>query len=234
MSVRAEEVQLDFGRRARIGLDEAVLCETKTVEQLAYILDQAAEARRSMLLTRLPDSQYRSLRDDHRAALDYHALSQTAYFGEVPAPEGDPRVAIVFAGTSDAGVAQEAARTLRFAGVASELHGDVGVAGLWRLLDRVDQLATMDVVIAVAGMDAAMVSVLGGLVPGLLIAVPTAVGYGSARHGETALHSCLTSCSPGIVVVNIGNGFGAACAALRATGRARAMQTEAAGARDAH
>jgi len=225
----SREVLLDAGRRARIGLDEAILCETKTPAQLSHILDEATATNRSMFLTRLSERQVQALREEHAGALDYHALSRTAILGDVPPPEGPARIAIVAAGSSDAAVAHEAARTLAYAGVPSELVCDVGVAGLWRLLDQVDRLAEMDVVIAVAGMDAAMVSVIGGLVPGLVIAVPVSTGYGAARNGETALYSSLTSCSPGVAVVNIDNGFGAACAALRAIGHARANRADPAG-----
>ena len=229
MSDVSREVLLDAGRRARIGLEEAILCETKTLAQLSHILDEAAAANRSLLLTRLAEQQVRALPEETAAALDYHALSRTAILGAVPPPEGPARIVIVAAGSSDAAVAHEAARTLTYAGVPSELVCDVGVAGLWRLLDQVDRLAEMDVIIAVAGMDAAMVSVIGGLVPGLVIAVPVSTGYGAARNGETALYSSLTSCSPGVAVVNIDNGFGAACAALRATGHARANRADPVG-----
>jgi len=225
----SREVLLDAGRRARIGLDEAILCETKTPAQLSHILDEATAANRSMFLTRLSERQVQALREEHAAALDYHTLSQTAILGDVPPPEGPARIAIVAAGSSDAAVAHEAVRTLAYAGVPSELVCDVGVAGLWRLLDQIDRLAEMDVIIAVAGMDAAMVSVIGGLVPGLVIAVPVSTGYGAARNGETALYSSLTSCSPGVAVVNIDNGFGAACAALRAIGHARANRADPVG-----
>ena len=229
MSDVSREVLLDTERRARIGLDEAILCETKTLAQLSHILDEAAAASRSLFLTRLSERQVQALSKETAAALDYHALSRTAILGAVPPPEGPARIAIVAAGSSDAAVAHEAARTLTYAGVPSELVCDVGVAGLWRLLDQVDRLAEMDVIIAVAGMDAAMVSVIGGLVPGLVIAVPVSTGYGAARNGETALYSSLTSCSPGVAVVNIDNGFGAACAALRAIGHARANRADPVG-----
>ena len=100
---------------------------------------------------------------------------------------------------------------------------DVGVAGIWRLFERVEEIGVHPVVIAVAGMDAALPSVLGGLVPGVLIAVPTSTGYGVAREGEAALASCLTSCAPGVTVCNIDNGYGAAIAAVRALTAARVM-----------
>jgi NCAIR mutase (PurE)-related protein len=123
---------------------------------------------------------------------------------------------VVGAGTSDMSVCREAVRALGYHGIkASEIY-DVGVAGLWRLMERVPEIVRHPVVIAVAGMDAALVSVLGGLVPGLVIAVPTSVGYGMAKGGETALRAALVSCAPGVAVVNIDNGYGAACAALRA------------------
>ncbi len=227
------EVRLDIDRRSRIGLDEAVLCEMKTPAQLSHILDEAAGNGRRLFLTRLSEQTFRTLREDQAAALDYHPLSRTAILGSCGPSPRPVRIAVVTAGSSDARVAYEAARTLTFAGAASELICDVGVAGLWRLLDQVDRLAEMEVVIAVAGMDAAMVSVIGGLVPGLVIAVPVSTGYGAARGGETALYGALASCSPGVVAVNIDNGFGAACAALRATGHARARRVEPAGAADA-
>jgi NCAIR mutase (PurE)-related protein len=112
-------------------------------------------------------------------------------------------------------VAREASRTLRHAGEASVSFDDLGVAGLWRILEKESELRTYPVVIVVAGMDGALFGVIGGLVPGTIIAVPTSVGYGAARHGETALAVALANCAPGIVTVNIDNGYGAACAALR-------------------
>ena len=112
-------------------------------------------------------------------------------------------------------IVAEAQRTLAFHGTPSKSFVDVGVAGLWRLLNVRDELAQFPVVIAVAGMEGALFSVLGGLIPSLIIAVPSSVGYGMAREGETALHSALASCAQGLVAVNINNGYGAACAATR-------------------
>ena len=119
------------------------------------------------------------------------------------------------AGTSDLPVSREAARTLEYYGERVSEINDVGVAGLHRLINRIGEIRAHHIVIAVAGMDAAMVSVLGGLVRAPIIAVPTSVGYGAAHGGETALAASLVSCAAGVVVVNIDNGFGAACAALR-------------------
>lgn len=122
---------------------------------------------------------------------------------------------MVTAGTSDLSVALEANRTLKFSGVSTSLFSDVGVAGIHRLFDRLEEIKAHDVVIAVAGWDAALASVLGGLVAHPVIAVPTSVGYGVAKDGHTALNSMLASCGQGILVANIDNGFGAACGAIR-------------------
>ena len=113
-------------------------------------------------------------------------------------------------------VAKEARRTLQYHGVAVDEIYDVGVAGLWLLKERIPQIARYSVVIVVAGMDAALPTVLGGLVPGVIVGVPTSVGYGASRAGETALSAMLASCAPGLAVTNIDNGFGAGCIALRA------------------
>ncbi|MCC7273114.1 MAG: nickel pincer cofactor biosynthesis protein LarB [Alphaproteobacteria bacterium] len=209
-------IRLDFDRARRIGLDEALLCAGKTTGQIATILDRMAARGATMLLTRLGEAAHAALPATHRDALDYDALSGTAWFGAVAAPAATGEVAVVGAGTSDMRVCREAVRTLAYHGVAADEVHDVGVAGIWRLLERVPEIARHPVVIAVAGMDAALVSVLGGLVPGLVIAVPTSTGYGAAAGGETALRAALVSCAPGVAVVNIDNGYGAACAALRA------------------
>jgi NCAIR mutase (PurE)-related protein len=216
-------INLDFDRTHRLGFSEAAFCAGKTSGQIAAILRLVAEREGSMLLTRLADGTLAELPQDLRGRLDYEALSRTAYFGHVEPPVVSGRVAVVGAGTSDMGVCREAVRTLGYHGFkASEVY-DVGVAGLWRLLERVPEIARHSVVIAVAGMDAALISVLGGLVPGLVIGVPTSVGYGVANHGETALRAALASCAPGVPVVNIDNGYGAACAAIRALRAAGAV-----------
>ena len=209
-------ITLDLERRTRIGIEEAVLCAGKTPTQLADILARAEEAERSLLLTRLDEGQRDALPAALAERIDYEALSRTGVFGTVTAPAGAARVAIVSAGTSDQPVCREAARTLAYHGHPSAEIGDVGVAGLWRLMDRIDEIRAFPIVIVAAGMDAALPSVVGGLVPGLVIAVPTSTGYGVAKGGTTAMAAMLASCAPGVVVVNIDNGYGAACAALRA------------------
>lgn len=210
-----DEIQLDFDRHTRVGFDEAILCAQKSPVQISAILDQTLEKDVSCLLTRLEFDVHAEL-DQHHHRLDYDAVSRTGYFNYVKQrrPAKD-KVAVVAAGTSDAPVAREALRTLGYYGIDAVPYIDVGVAGLWRLMAHVDQLRTYPVIIAVAGMDGALPSVLGGLVPGVLIAVPTSTGYGASQGGLTALHAALASCAPGLCVVNIDNGYGAACAALR-------------------
>ena len=211
-----DHLNLDFRRRERLGFDEAILCEPKSTEQLTAILEQAEERDIPLLLTRLDRGQFETLPDSFRARIDYDPVSGTGFYGSPEPPRGAPKVAVLTAGTSDAPVAREAARTLEYYGYASLEVPDVGVAGLWRLLERIDEIQKLPVVIAVAGMDGALPSVVAGLVPSIVISVPTSTGYGVAAAGETALRSALASCAPGLVVVNIDNGYGAACAALRA------------------
>jgi NCAIR mutase (PurE)-related protein len=210
-----EEFVLDQARAARIGFGEAVFCAGKSPEQIAAILDNT---RVPLLLTRLETASLAALPARQRAELDHDPVSRTAFFG-APAPiTGEAEIAVVTAGTSDVPVAREAARTLAFHGRAARLIADVGVAGLWRLLDRLAELRAARVVIVAAGMDAALPSVVGGLIGGVIIAVPTSVGYGVAAGGQTALNAILASCAPGILTVNIDNGYGAGCAALRVLG----------------
>ena len=203
-------VRYDHDRTHRIGMPEAVLCQGKSEEQLRTIVDEL-RGRAPVLFTRLTAARNAALGEP---GLDYDPESRTAYLnGVLPARAG--AVTVVTAGTSDLPVAGEAARTLRHLGYDPLVIGDVGVAGLWRLQERIDEIAAADVVIVVAGMDAALASVVGGLVAPPVIAVPTSTGYGVARGGETALHAMLASCAQGVAVVNIDNGFGAACAAAR-------------------
>ena len=213
--MREREVVPDDARRARIGLDESIYCAGKSRRQLDTILARSVEAERPLLLTRLDAATVDALAPAHRAALDYDPVSRTAVLGSRVRP-GPARVAVVTAGTSDVPVAREAVRTLAYHGEAAREIYDVGVAGLWRLLDRLEEIRTMPVVIAVAGMEASLPSVVGGQVPGLVVAVPTSNGYGVSAGGRVALDASLSSCAPGLAVVNIDNGYGAACVALRA------------------
>lgn len=208
------DIRFDWPRRARTGVPEAVLAEGKSRDQLARILADARGREAVLLLTRLNPELATDLGD-----LDYDPVSRTAILG-TPArrPETDGKIAVVCAGSSDLPVAAEARRALQVFGTEAPLYADIGVAGLWRLMEVADELRQLRVLIAVAGMEGALFSVLAGLVPGLVIAVPSPVGYGVSAGGQAALSAALASCAPGVVVTNIGNGFGAAAAAWKAIG----------------
>ena len=211
-------VVFDHCRRERIGLPETVYCQGKPLEVVTRLMrEQAAPGATPLLFTRLAPEQYAALPGDVRELVDYHPLSRTAYGGVLP-PRPRGRVAVVSAGTCDGPVTWEAARTLAYLGIAYTVYEDSGVCGLWRLTDRLPEINAHDVIIVVAGMDAALATVLGGLTPRPIVAVPTAVGYGLAEGGRTALAAMLSSCAPGLCVQNIDNGYGAACAAARMVG----------------
>jgi len=215
------EINLDFDRQNRTGLAEAVFCLSKSDEQLLAICQQINAQDKPMLFTRMSTGQYQAIDNEMPGLLEYDPDSGTAFHGAIPPADGHRKIAIVTGGSSDIPVAREASRTLAFYGHQALEVNDVGVAGLWRLQQRLPELQTTEVIICVAGMDAALPTVLGGLVPALIIAVPSSVGYGMARGGETALNALLSSCAPGLVVVNIDNGYGAACGAIRAAGDRR-------------
>jgi NCAIR mutase (PurE)-related protein len=210
-----KDVMLDFAREARTGLNEAIFCAGKTIGHIEEILRQVAGRNAHVLLTRLLPEQHALLPEALRAGIDYEPVSRTGFFGGSHERVESARIAVVAAGTSDAAVAREAARTLAYYGESPAEITDVGVAGLWRLLERIEEIRSMKVVIAVAGMDAALPTVIGGLISAPVIGVPTSVGYGAAEGGQTALKAMLASCAPGLTVTNIDNGYGAACAALR-------------------
>jgi pyridinium-3,5-biscarboxylic acid mononucleotide synthase len=204
---------LDPGRLARQGFPEIVYCQSKTAGQVADNLRALAEANGRSFGTRLsPDKAADVLSALPEA--EYDALSRTILLGEQLAP-GTTTVAVVSAGTSDLPVAAEASATLAFLGHRACPFNDIGVAGIHRLHERIDEIRTADAVIVVAGMEGALPSVVGGLVSAPVIAVPTSVGYGAAFEGLAALLGMLNSCASGLVVVNIDNGFGAAMAAHR-------------------
>lgn len=205
----------DWTRQGRVGVGEAVFCAGKTITQIEALVALAEEKRASLLLTRLDPAKFGGLDAVLRGRLDFDALSGTAFLDNGLPATVAAGVGIVCAGTSDMAIATEAQRTLAFQGVASPLIADVGVAGLWRLLERIAEIAAWRVVIVVAGMEGALFGVVAGLVPGVVIAVPASVGYGVAAGGTVALNAALASCAPGVVTVNIDNGYGAACAALK-------------------
>jgi NCAIR mutase (PurE)-related protein len=205
----------DTSRKQRLGFDETIFCASKTPDQIDRLMQGALKAEETLLLTRLDQKKFAGLSSELAGFLDYDHVSHTAILGRIAVAEDPPRVAIVTGGSSDVSVAREAARTLQYYRIGVREIYDVGVAGLWRLLEHVDELRDMSIVITVAGMEGTLPSVMAGLVPGLVIAVPVATGYGVAANGTTALNSALASCAPGLVVVNVDNGYGAGCAALR-------------------
>ena len=210
-------ILFDMAREARIGLPEAVYCEGTDFESLRDLMGRFVRGSgKRILFTRLRPETFERMPEGVRAGYDYDPLSRTAV-GESFPDRGEKAgvVAVVSAGTSDAFVVHEAARTLAYLGFRTRLFEDCGVAGLWRVEQNLPEIRKADVVIVCAGLDAALASVLGGLVSCPVLAVPTSVGYGVASGGGTALRSMLSSCAPGIAVFNIDNGYGAACAAAR-------------------
>jgi len=205
---------LDTDRARRTGSAEVVFGEGKSPTQISDIIGTMTQAGTNVLVTRLDIENYEKL-TGLPAAVQYHAPSRLLWWhSEVPLPSTDT-VAVVSAGTSDMHVAEEAALTAEFYGNTVQRIYDVGVAGLHRLLARLDDLRAAKVLIVVAGMEGALPSVVGGLVDKPIIAVPTSVGYGAALDGVAALLGMMTSCASGVSVVNIDNGFGAGFLANR-------------------
>ena len=209
------EFELDWDREARTGTSEAVFCTGKSVAQIASVIESVRSQKRRILLTRLTPERFAALPEGARAALDYEPISNTAIVGEIRTARDARSAVIVAAGTSDLPVAAEARRTLAFHGIDAPIIADVGVAGLWRVMKRLDEIRQFRVVIVVAGMEGALFGVVAGLVKAPVIAVPVSVGYGVGAGGHAALTAALASCAPGVVAVNIDNGFGAAIAATK-------------------
>jgi len=222
--------RIDYDRETRCGVPEVIFASGKTVEQMILIMRGMAKDGRNAWASRVSPEQAEAVRREIPEA-KYHAVSRMLTLDVkdrgVGLPthvkisrrgSGDPRprgiVAVLCAGTSDVAVAEEAAFTVERIGFTTLREYDVGVAGLHRLLGRLPAIRKADVIIVVAGMEGALPSVVAGLVQVPVIAVPVSVGYGIGAGGFAALAGMLTSCSPGISVVNIDNGFGAGvCAA---------------------
>jgi NCAIR mutase (PurE)-related protein len=201
------EVTLDLDRRRRCGFPEVIFGEGKTVATLAKIMERMREEKVRILVTRVSPEKGTELRAMFPAAV-YNEVGRTlrlAVDGEEPSLVG--KVAVVTAGTSDLPVAEEARETLDWMGVSAGIIADVGVAGPQRLLARLDDIRGSDAVVVVAGMEAALASVVGGHVDCPVIAVPTSVGYGASLGGIAALLGMLNSCAANVTVVNIDAGF---------------------------
>jgi len=200
--------KVDLHRSLRGGAPEAVLCQGKAPEQVVAILSRLAQHHDNVLATRAPEEVARAV---EAAGLRFRYYAEARIVVVNPAPvAGVGLIAVVSAGTSDVPVAEEAAVTAEVLGNRVERVYDCGVAGLHRLLDHHHLLTEANVIVAVAGMEGALPSVIGGLVDRPVIAVPTSVGYGASFGGIAALLAMLNSCAPGVSVVNIDNGYGAA------------------------
>ncbi|WGF90503.1 nickel pincer cofactor biosynthesis protein LarB [Marinivivus vitaminiproducens] len=208
------DFRIDWQRGERTGFPEAVLCEHKAPAQIDAIVAEGQARGERLLLTRLTPERHAALALATRAHLRYRPESRTAVLGE-PLVLAECGVGIVTAGTSDLPIAHEAAETLAFVGKDAAIVADIGVAGLWRLMDRIEDIRRFRVVIAIAGMEGALFGVLPGLIAAPVIAVPSSAGYGVATNGRAALSSALASCAPGLATVNVDNGFGAAVMALK-------------------
>ena len=203
--------RVDLHRSLRHGVPEAVFCLGKTPEQVVAIVRRLAEAHENILATRAEATVIRALED---SGLECRVHAEARLVVVRPRPhEGVGLIVVVSAGTSDVPVAEEAAVTAEAMGNRVERLYDCGVAGLHRLVPHIDRLNEANVIIAVAGMEGALPSVIGGLVDRPVIAVPTSVGYGASFGGVAALLAMLNSCAPGVSVVNIDNGYGAAAQA---------------------
>jgi NCAIR mutase (PurE)-related protein len=201
-------VELDHDRAARRGYSEAIYCEGKTAVQLAAIAAEVRDRGSTVLFTRASAAQVAAVRAELPDGVHHADARMFAWPADPPQPTGG-LVVVLCAGTSDLAVAREAALTATHLGRRTELVADVGVAGLHRLLGKLDLVRSARVVVVVAGMDGALPGVVAGLVSAPVVACPTSVGYGASFGGVAALLTMLNSCAPGVAVVNIDNGYGA-------------------------
>ena len=205
---RSESVTIDSEREQRTGIPEVIYGLHKTPEQILSAFQAIAETGSNVLATRV-SSDASSLLERSFDGIEYFETAGIAMLRQNPVVSVNTLIGVVTAGTSDISVAEEAALTAEFFGSSVVRINDVGVAGIHRLMSRVDLLHRCRVLVVVAGMEGALPSVVGGLVQSPVIAVPTSVGYGAALEGFTALFGMLTSCASGVAVMNIDNGFGA-------------------------
>lgn len=205
-------VKIDTDRDRRTGIPEIIYGAGKTEEQVREIALRMYQNGMDILATRITEEMYKAVKADI-PGLEYNAAARTFLFHHNPVELTKDYICVVSAGTSDIPVAEEAVVTAGFLGNRVEKIFDVGVAGIHRLFHRLDIIQKARVVIVIAGMEGALGSVIGGLVDKPVIGVPTSVGYGANFGGVSALLSMLNSCASGISVVNIDNGFGAACQA---------------------
>jgi pyridinium-3,5-biscarboxylic acid mononucleotide synthase len=204
--------KVDNHRQLRRGFPEVIFGEGKSVQQIIAIMGKVASKRQPVLVTRVPSEVYRKVRTRFRGAR-YHPHARAITLEQPRKHPLRAGVLVVAAGTSDLGVAEEVALTAEVMGNRVERVYDVGIAGLHRLLDHKEKLLSARVIVAVAGMEGALPSIVASLVDVPVIGVPTSIGYGTGIKGVAALMGMLNSCSSGLLVVNIDNGFGAGYAA---------------------
>ena len=199
--------KLDMHRRVRSGIAEVVFCSGKADEHLLSIFERLYERDGEVMGTRASKQQF-ELISGRIPEVEYDPISRIMKV-ENPGKEHKGRIAVCSAGTADIPVAEEAAQTAEFFGACVDRIYDVGVSGIHRVLSKLEDIQRANCIVAVAGMEGALASVLGGLVDKPVIAVPTSVGYGASFHGLSALLTMINSCANGIAVVNIDNGYGA-------------------------
>lgn len=200
--------KVDIDRYKRRGFPEVIYCPGKTKEQIKKIARELLKSKQDLLLTRLDKATYTSLKK-YFPALKYQPVCRIGYIVRKKAPSAKGAVAVMCAGTSDIPIAEEAAVTSEIMGNRVIRIYDVGVAGVHRLMENIATIRKASVIIVVAGMEGALASLVSGLCKSPVVAVPTSCGYGANFSGLSALLTMLNSCSPGIAVVNIDNGFGA-------------------------
>ena len=209
------DIRFDFQRRDRLGLFEAIWGQDKSIDQLKRLSENVLSKNEVVFITRISSEKAIALLDIYDDA-QFYAESKCLIIGKnLNKLNTNKKVAIISGGSSDLAVTLEAKLALEIYGVNSQTFIDLGVAGLHRLFSKLEEINKYDVLIVCAGMEGALATVVGGLLAQPIIAVPVSVGYGVSKNGETALNSMLSSCSPGIAVMNIDNGYGAAMAALR-------------------
>jgi pyridinium-3,5-biscarboxylic acid mononucleotide synthase len=210
----SQNFRIDYQREERIGFQEVVFGASKSIEQLDAIVKDFRTNKKNTLITRVQPEKADFLCQEFKPNF-YDPISQTLLIGEFPKETIENEVAILSGGTSDQFLVNEIYYSLLFVGRKAERFQDIGVAGVHRLLDNIETLKKFKVLVVVAGFEGALPTVVGGLLPQPIIAVPASIGYGIGKGGKVALYSMLTSCANGITVVNIDNGYGAAMAAYR-------------------
>ena len=209
------DIKFDFQRRQRIGLIEAIWGQDKSIDQLKRLSEIVLSKNEVVFITRINSEKANFLLDLYEDARFYEEANCLIIGENLNKIDTNKKVAIISGGSSELAVTLEAKLALEIYGVNCQSFIDVGVAGLHRLMSQLEEINKFNVLIVCAGMEGALATVVGGLLPQPIIAVPVSVGYGVSKNGETALNSMLSSCSPGIAVMNIDNGYGAAMAALR-------------------